>query len=82
MIRLNDAVLTETTERGGCNPLESFLIGQRMTMWPVFQKEMNAHVESLKKLGDSAAGGLLTKSTLKDATVHAVCFPVVISCSM
>lgn len=69
MIRLNEAVLSEVQTRGGCGPLESYLIGQRLAMWPVFQNGMNAHVDGLKKLADSAAGGLLSRGAVKDSAV-------------
>lgn len=72
MIRLNEAVLAEAQARGGCAPLETFLIGLRLAFWPVFQNQMNAHVDGLKKLADSAAGGLLTRGAVKDSTVQAV----------
>lgn len=72
MIRLNEAVLSEVQTRGGCAPLETYLIGQRLGMWPVFQNQMNAHVDGLKKLADSAAGGLLSRGAVKDATVQGV----------
>lgn len=75
MIRLNDAVLAETVARGGCGPLVTFFIEQRLAMWPIFQKVMNAHVESLKKVADSAVGGVLTKSSLQDSTVRIVSHP-------
>ncbi|KZW04122.1 Vps52-domain-containing protein [Exidia glandulosa HHB12029] len=72
MIRLNEAVLSEVQTRGGCAPLETYLIGLRLAMWPVFQNQMNAHHDGLKKLADSAAGGLLSRGAVKDATVQAV----------
>ncbi|KAH7105587.1 Vps52-domain-containing protein [Auriculariales sp. MPI-PUGE-AT-0066] len=69
MIRLNEAVLAEAQTRGGCAPLETFLIGLRLAMWPAFQNGMNAHVDGLKRLADSAAGGLLSRGAVKDAFV-------------
>lgn len=52
MIRTTDAVLVESSKRG-CAPLEPFLLGLRMQLWPLFQKGMSDNVESLKKLADS-----------------------------
>jgi len=72
MIRINEAVFDEV-QRRGCSPLETFIIGQRLTMWPIFQKEMSAHVESLKRLSDGASGGYLTRGvTLKDSLIQKV----------
>ena len=73
MIRLLENVHREVQQRD-CPPLESFTLGLRLTVWPTFQKEMNAHVESVKKLADGASdGGFLSgKPTVKDATVHSV----------
>lgn len=56
MIRLTDAVLDESSKRG-CTPLEGFLLGLRMQLWPLFQKGMSDSVDSLKKLADSGGGG-------------------------
>jgi vacuolar protein sorting-associated protein 52 len=56
MIRLNDAVLAELESRG-CTPLEAFVISQRLSLWPSFQKQMGLNLESLKKLADLAGAG-------------------------
>lgn len=73
MIRLLENMLGEVQKRD-CPSLESFTMGIRLSMWPVFQKEMNAHLESVKKLVDGAGGrGFLSgKPTVKDATVQSV----------
>lgn len=71
MMRLNENVLIEVQHRK-CGPLETFIVELRLAMWPVFQKEMDAQVESLKKLVSGAAGGLLTRSTIKDSVVDKV----------
>lgn len=57
MIRLTDSVLTEATEMRNCTPLEPFLLGLRMQLWPLFQKGMSDNVDSLKKLADSGGAG-------------------------
>ena len=72
MIRLNESVLSEVQTRGGCPPLETHLIGQRLAMWPVFQNGMNAHVDGLKRLADSAGGGLLSRGAVKDNNVTTI----------
>ncbi|KZT53296.1 vacuolar sorting protein [Calocera cornea HHB12733] len=71
MMRLNENVLVEIQKRA-CTPFESFVVELRLSMWPIFQKEMNTQIESLKKLLEGASGGLLTKSTLKDSVVERV----------
>lgn len=72
MIRINEAVLFETQKRE-CGPLEGFLIGLRLSMWPMFQKEMGAHVESLKKLVDGAGAGYISRgAALKDSWIQLV----------
>ncbi|CCA73324.1 related to SAC2 protein [Serendipita indica DSM 11827] len=70
MIRLNEAVYRETGRRS-CPPLEGFLIGVRMKLWPLFQTEMGAHVESLKKLADAATGSMLVRGNVRDPVVRA-----------
>jgi hypothetical protein len=66
MIRLLENVLGEIQKRN-CPPLETFILGLRLTLWPVFQKDMNAHVESVKKLADGAgsAGFLSNKLAVR-----------------
>jgi hypothetical protein len=71
MIRLNENVYLEA-ERRSCGPLETFLLGQRLAMWPLFQKDMGAQVDSLKKLADNAVGGYLSRSGIKDSAVQVV----------
>ncbi|KAG8932947.1 hypothetical protein FRC02_000298 [Tulasnella sp. 418] len=72
MIKLNQNALEESQKRE-CYPLETFLIGLKLQMWPIFQKEMNAHIESLKKLVDGSGGGLLTRGVvLKDSSIQLV----------
>ena len=52
--------------------METFLLGVRIKLWPLFQSEMGAHVESLKKLADSAAGTMLSRGNVRDTVVRAV----------
>lgn len=72
MVRMNEVALAEAQKRD-CTPLETFLLGLRLTMWPIFQKEMNAQVESLKKLVDGAGSGYLSRGmVLKDSWIQLV----------
>lgn len=77
MIRLNDAVMDELTDRA-TTPLESFVLKQKLTLWPLFQKGMSANVESLKRLADAAGagggmlGGLGLGGKVKDGAVELV----------
>jgi hypothetical protein len=75
MIRLNDAVLEEA-DRRGCPPMESICLVLKMAMWPIFQKEMDAHIDSVKRLADAATGGgfgaMLNKAP-KDSAIRQTC---------
>ncbi|KAK8854712.1 hypothetical protein IAR55_003451 [Kwoniella newhampshirensis] len=55
LIRLNDHLLA-TCDTRGTLPLIPFLTGQKLAMWPVYRKEMDQHIDSLKKLADDAGG--------------------------
>ncbi|WVQ80067.1 hypothetical protein IAT38_002168 [Cryptococcus sp. DSM 104549] len=74
LIRLNDRLLATADSRGTL-PLIPFLTGQKLAMWPVFRKEMDAHIESMRKLGDEAEGkglaGFMGKG-VKDGAVRQV----------
>lgn len=56
--------------------MEGICMGLKLSMWPIFQKEMTAQIDSVKKLADAAAGGgfgaMLNKGP-KDSTVRQVC---------
>ncbi|KAG8765683.1 hypothetical protein FRC12_007359 [Ceratobasidium sp. 428] len=71
IIRLTENIYLEASKRG-CRPLETFLLGQRLTMWPLFQKDMGLQVESLKKLAENAVGGYLSRSGIKDSAVQVI----------
>lgn len=70
MIRLNESALREAQKRSATplplsdlptsanSPLEPFMLSIRFRLWPVLQKEMSRHVESLKKAADGDSGGL------------------------
>ncbi|KAG8810652.1 hypothetical protein FRC17_002845 [Serendipita sp. 399] len=76
MIRLNEAAYQEAGKRG-CAPLETFLVGLRISLWPVFQSEMGAHVESLKKLADAATGSMLARGNA--AQRYAILFSAILA---
>jgi hypothetical protein len=40
----------------GTIPLEGYLQSQKMALWPLYRKEMDNHVDSLKRLADEAEG--------------------------
>jgi hypothetical protein len=72
MIRLMKDIITEVQKRH-CPPLESFLFGLLLQMWPIFQKAMSENIEVVKKLAEGAGGGYFSRSTPStDATVSIV----------
>jgi hypothetical protein len=73
MIRLTEDVMTEVQKRK-CPPLESFIFGIRLQMWPVFKDAMTEHVSSLKKLAEGASAGYFSRATATtDAQVSTIC---------
>lgn len=74
MIRMNDKLIA-TAEARGTIPLTTYLQGWRLQLWPAFSKAMDAHIESVKSLGDSAEAkglaGYMSKG-VKDGAVRAV----------
>jgi len=73
MIRLMEDVIEEIQKRG-CPPLESFVFGLRLQMWPVFQKAMTEHVESLKKLAEGVSAGYFSRAVITtDGSVSLIC---------
>ena len=74
LIRLNDRLIAISDSRGAL-PIASFLQAQKLALWPVYRKEMDAHVDSLKKLADEAEGkglaGFMGKG-VKDGAVRQV----------
>lgn len=76
MIRLTEDIVAEVQKRS-CPPLESYIFGIRLQMWPVFQKSMSEHVEALKKLADGATSGYFSRTT---ATTDASISLVGVSC--
>lgn len=83
MIRLNDELAEQLlgNDRNGTCPaaaMESHIIGIRLQLWPLFQKEMGLQVDSVKKLADnsgsSGMAGLLggRSAGIKDSAVQTV----------
>lgn len=74
MIRMNDRLLVTADARGAL-PLIPYLTGWKMTLWPLYRKAMDAHIESLKLLANEAEGkglaGVFGKG-VKDAQVRVV----------
>jgi len=79
MIRQNDSVLEQlagsatSAGGGGCptTAMESYLIGLRLQLWPLFQKEMGANIDSVRKLAESgtASGGMAGVLGVRSAAV-------------
>jgi len=73
MIRLTEEVMGEIQKRG-CQPLETFVFGLRLQMWPLFQKAMTDQIEGLKKVAEGAGGGYFRRTTTtSDATITTIC---------
>lgn len=71
MIRLNESILNElVTEHQKCPPMESTLIAFNMSLWPTFQKVMGMQADSLKRINGTIAGGVFSKSGVKDSAVQ------------
>jgi hypothetical protein len=74
MIRLNEHIL-KTSQQRGTIPLEGYLQSQKMVLWPLYRKEMDNHVDSLKRLADEAEGkglsGFMSRG-VRDQVVRAV----------
>ena len=68
MNRLNERMLAISESRGTA-PLMPILLSQKMVMWPLFQKEMDKHYATLKKLADDAEGRIFAQG-VKDAAVR------------
>lgn len=72
MIRCTEDVVAEIDTRG-CPPGVSFVFSVALQMWPIFQKAMTDHIDSLKKLAAGGSSGYFGRSTsLTDASVATV----------
>ncbi|PPQ63425.1 hypothetical protein CVT24_004935 [Panaeolus cyanescens] len=73
MIRLAEDVVAEIQKRHG-PPAEAFVFALSLQMWPVFQKGMTEHIESVKKLAEGASTGYFSRSaTTTDHVVENIC---------
>jgi hypothetical protein len=57
MIRITESTMIELQVRR-CAPLESFVFGVRLRLWPVFQRGMQEQADALKRLADGGGGGI------------------------
>lgn len=72
MIRLTEEVIAEVQKRN-CAPLETFVFGVRLQMWPVFQKAMAENVDALKKLAEGVSSSYFRRGAVTtDAAVSSV----------
>lgn len=71
----------DSDREGGCptSSMESYLIGLRLQLWPLFQKEMGSNIESVRKLAETgtASGGMagvlgVRNAIVKDSVVATV----------
>ncbi|PPQ77350.1 hypothetical protein CVT25_010932, partial [Psilocybe cyanescens] len=74
MIRLAEDVVAEIQKRH-CPPAEVYVFGLTLQMWPVFQKGMTEHIDSLKKLAEGTGSGYFsrTSTTTTDVKVENIC---------
>lgn len=84
IIRLNDELI-KTAESRGALPLIPYLTGWKLALWPVYRKAMDAHIDSIKALADTAEGKGLTSwvsKAVKDSAVRHVAlrYGVLFSC--
>ena len=50
-------------QKRSCQPLETFVFGLRLQMWPLFQRAMSEQIEGLKKIAEGAGGGYFRRAT-------------------
>ncbi|KAI6047442.1 vacuolar sorting protein [Pisolithus marmoratus] len=72
MVRLTEAVLAEVQKRQ-CSPLETFFFTMRLELWPVFQRVMTEHCDSLKKVAEKPSGYFAKTNPTTDAMVSNTC---------
>jgi vacuolar protein sorting-associated protein 52 len=71
MIRLTEEVMSEIQKRS-CQPLETFVFGLRLQMWPVFQRAMTDQIDGLKKSEGAGGGYFRRATTTSDAAITTV----------
>ncbi|KAG6833901.1 hypothetical protein H0H87_007912 [Tephrocybe sp. NHM501043] len=73
MIRLMEDVVLEVQKRN-CPPVEFYVFGLRLQMWPVFQKVMAENTEALKKLAEGGSSGYFSRAAATtDSGVASIC---------
>jgi hypothetical protein len=77
MIRLNDSIYQRLITESQCpvSEMETYLIGVRLTLWPLFNKDLTGQWDAVRKLTASAAGTSSlfgAKTAVKDAVVQKV----------
>lgn len=76
MIRIAEDIVAEIQKRH-CPTAETYVFGLSLQMWPIFQKGMTEHIESVKKLAEGTSLGYFGRSsTTTDAMVENVRFKV------
>jgi hypothetical protein len=63
MIRLTEDVIEEIQKRN-CPPLEKFVFGIRLQMWPVFQKAMSEQIDTVKKLAEGSTNSYFARAAV------------------
>ena len=67
-------------QKRSCQPLETFVFGLRLQMWPVFQRAMTDQIDGLKKVAEGAGGGYFRRATTtSDAAITTVSSDTAIS---
>lgn len=62
MIRVAEDIVAEIQKRH-CPPAETYVFGLSLQMWPIFQKGMTEHIESVKKLAEGTSSGYFGRSS-------------------
>jgi len=69
MIRVAEDIVAEI-QRRHCPPAETYVFQLSLQMWPIFQKGMTEHIESVKKLAEGTSASYFSRaSTTTDAAV-------------
>ncbi|KAF8192463.1 vacuolar sorting protein [Pholiota molesta] len=73
MIRVAEDIVAEIQKRH-CPLAETYVFGLSLQMWPVFQKVMTEHIDSVRKLAEGTSTGYFGRSsTTTDAMVENIC---------
>lgn len=81
MVRLTEAVIAEVQKRE-CSPLETFFFTMRLQLWPVFQKVISEHCDSLKKLSERPSGYFSKAPVTTDVLVVNVSIKALTYCQL